>query len=183
MMLRLCTALLWANKLSPDQIDQLKAVADKAIEELWENKEDCTAFIDATKQGITAVEKWEEVHDTLGSSKETIEFKQEMISLTSANANLKQEIKATVDVPFYLSKASAETLFQMSCETASSETKKISTHQTFELTVGKRRLLAKQIMHVKQGAASKDFFVDVQCFTLEEFILVTGLTPKNGVLY
>ena len=182
MMLRLCTALLLTNKLSPDQIDQLKTVANKAIGENWSNSKDCTEFINKTALGITAVEKWEEVHDSRGGE-ETFEVSQEMTSLTSANASLQQEITISVkNVPFYLGKASAATSFQMRDETASSETKKMSTHQTFPFTKGERRILAKKVMHVKQVAASKNFFVAFESFTVKDFISVTGLTPKNGVV-
>jgi len=179
MMLRLCTALLLTNKLSKDQIDHLIAKATEAITEDWENAKDCAVYINATTQGITAVENWVERHDSRGTQG-TYEYDQEIASFTSANESLQMGIKmsAEAEVPAYGGKVSAESSLEKRYETAWSETKKTSTKQTFEFKKGEREFLCQKTYHVKQGEASKDFLVDVQRFTLADLTAKTGLTPK-----
>jgi len=53
-LMRLCTALLACNHLNEEQKDLLKSTATMSVEGNWETLEDCVAYLDTLKQGMSA---------------------------------------------------------------------------------------------------------------------------------
>lgn len=179
-LLKLCTALLLTNKLSKDQINHVKVMATKAVEgSWWETVKVCTEYIDATAQDIKANEKWVELHDSNGTEG-TFEHIQTIASFTSASEGLQMGIRMAVEAggEAYGGKVSAESSLEKSYNTAWSVSKERSMKQKFTFEKGEREILCQKVYFVKQGGTSREFFVDVQRFNLEDFSAKTGLTPK-----